>query len=144
VVRSICDKSSGNVNGFILIIVMAMAMAAPVSAQATCPPDVPFPPALPTELYLNLLNTDGTNIDTSLLLTIDYLDADGCPQSMDSSFPDVYWLIYDGQLFVYALVPALSGTDINITIEGYEMLQVTAIENGVVEGDYYPIFRLPI
>jgi len=113
--------------------VMAMSMASPVSAQ-TCPG--PLPPAFPTELDVNLLNSDGSNIDTSLPLTIDYLDSNGCPLYLSSVEGTVDWGIWLGKSNAYALVPALDGTNINITVEGYEILQIPALGNSVVVGDY--------
>jgi len=78
----------------IVMLILAVGMASPVSAQATCPG--PIPPAFPTELDVNLLNPDGSNIDTTLLLIVDYLDSNGCPLYLSSAEGTVDWSIFNG------------------------------------------------
>ncbi len=100
--------------------------------------------ALPLELDMNLLNTDGSNIDTTLLLTIDYTDRDGLPQSInsvdyagDGTGGTVFWDIYLGKSNLYSDIPAKDGTYIVITVDEYEPLIVIADEGVYMTGDYY-------
>ncbi len=100
-------------------------------------------PTLPTGLDMNLLNADGSNIDTGLLLTVDYTDGDGNPQSMnsvdnagDDTSGTIDWSIYNGKSSLYVETPAKGGTDITVTIDGYETVVITAAEAGQVTGDY--------
>jgi len=129
------------INELTVIIMLILAvgiMTSPVYAAA-CPPAVPASPATPTEFDLNLLNLNGSNIDLALPVTIDYLDADSCPQSLNSvDDPDqLVWSIYNDKSNAYTLVSAKDGTDVNVTVEGYEMLQVIAAEGLIVSGDFY-------
>ncbi len=119
----------------LLILAMAVlaAIGAPVSAS----------PATATELLMDLLNTDNSNIDTGLLLTICYTDGDGNPQCMDSvtnagdgTLGTIDWSIVGGKSNMYSLVPGKDGTDIVITIDGYDPLTVIADEGGQIIGTY--------
>ncbi len=103
----------------------------------------PLPPAFPTLMDMNLLNQNGSNIDTDLLLTIDYFDSDSNQQAInsvddagDGSNGTVFWGIYNGKSNLYTLPPAKDGTNITITVEGYEPLVITAVEGGTISGDY--------
>ncbi|MEE8403539.1 MAG: hypothetical protein V3R93_07270 [Candidatus Hydrothermarchaeaceae archaeon] len=98
-----------------------------------------LPPEISTLVDLNLLNPDGSNIDTSLLLTIDYFDSNLNPQSLNSvdNMNIIEWSIYNGKSNVYSEVSAKGGTDITITVDGYEPITVTAVSGGYVTGDYY-------
>jgi len=123
-----------NINGLMVIVIaIVVGMASPVSAQ-TCPG--PLPPEFPTEVDVNLLNLDGSNIDTSLLLTIDYLDSNGCPLYLSSAEGTVDWSIFAGKSNAYAMVPAKAATNMNITVDGYEMLQIPSDPVGYVDGTY--------
>ncbi|MEE8402245.1 MAG: hypothetical protein V3R93_00670 [Candidatus Hydrothermarchaeaceae archaeon] len=95
-------------------------------------------------LDMDLLNTDGSNIDTTLLLTIDYTDGDGNPQSInsvdyagDGTGGTIFWGIYLGKSNLYAEVAAKDGTDVVIMIDGYEPLTVIADRGGYITGEYY-------
>ncbi|MEE8400676.1 MAG: PGF-pre-PGF domain-containing protein [Candidatus Hydrothermarchaeaceae archaeon] len=112
----------------IMLAVTLMGILAPVYA----------PPVFPTELYLTLLTSDGSNIDTSLLLTIDYTDGDMNPQSVNSvDNPGIVtWSIIEGKSRLYAVFSAKNQTDIKITVDGYESIYVKGDEAGVVVGDY--------
>lgn len=82
---------------------------------------------------------DGSNIDTTLLLTVDYLDSGSMAQSMNSVDNPllVFWEIYTGKSKLYFLASAKDGTVITITIDGYRELNITASEGGIVARDYY-------
>lgn len=122
----------------LLTIAVLVFMGTPAFAQ-TCPPTEPLPPPTATEFDLNLLNTDGSNIDPTLLLTIDYLDNDLCPQSINSvdNTDSIIWEIFGGMSNMYASVPVKDGTDITITIDGYESLNLPAQPGAYVTGTYY-------
>ncbi|MEE8402328.1 MAG: PGF-pre-PGF domain-containing protein [Candidatus Hydrothermarchaeaceae archaeon] len=100
-------------------------------------------PVLPTELNLNLLNADGSNIDVNLLIKIDYTDGGGTSQSMnsvdnagDGIGDTIDWGIFDGTSNVYSEVSAKGGTDITVTVDGYEPIAITAAEAILVSGNY--------
>lgn len=115
----------------ILVLFLAINIGAPAFAQT--------PPATPTELDLNLLNLDGSSIDTSRLLTIDYYDSSLNLRSTNSlDDPDVViWDLYKGKSNLYSMLLARDGTDIKVTVYGYEPITVTAAEDGYVNGTYY-------
>jgi len=119
--------------------IMLLAITIGIIVGTAMPAFALNPPATATEIDLNLLNTDGSNIDTTLLLTIDYIDSDLNPQSLNSvnNTDIVTWSIYLGKSSVYGLIPAKDGTDINITVDGYEQVTVVASEGGYVSGTYY-------
>ncbi len=101
-------------------------------------PVLAAPLAIPTEFDLNLLNMDGSNIDTNLLLAVEYTDGEGVLHSINSVGDSkvITWGVYEGKSNVYCLISAKDGTDVTITIEGYEPVVVKAVEAGYVSRDY--------
>lgn len=93
---------------------------------------------MPTEFDLNLLNNDGSNIDTNLLLTVEYTDGEGVLHSINSvdNSNIITWGIYGGISNVYYLISAKDGTDVKITVKGYMPIMVKAAEAGYVKKDY--------
>lgn len=115
-----------------IFIAIAAAIGAPVFSL----------PTFPTELNINLFE-DGSNINTDLRLTIDYVDGDGNSHSInsvdnagDGTGNTVSWSVKNGKSNVYSLVSAKGGTAISITVSTYETLKITAVEDGYVSESY--------
>ncbi len=98
--------------------------------------------ATPTPINIEVaLLEGGANIDTALKVTIDYYDvvADApSPKSintvddLDINLGPIYWWGIDmGESFLAAGIGVFAGTDVVITVEGYEPLVFTNVSSNI-------------